>query len=62
MDGSYDETVREAEEGSGLTRGVSRFLQEKRKRIGESPAATKTQDHERRPHGTKRPYSDEGDD
>ena len=42
MDGSYDETVREFEEGSGIMRGGIRFRQEKRQRIGEIPVATKT--------------------
>ena len=45
MDGSYDETVREAKEGSGLTRGGARFQQEKRQRIEESPTTTETQGH-----------------
>ena len=30
MDGSYDDTVREAEEGSGILRSGVRFQQEKR--------------------------------
>ena len=42
MDGSYDMTVKEAKEGSGLTRGGERFRQEKRLRKGESPDATET--------------------
>ena len=42
MDGSYDGTVREVKEGSGVTRGGARFQQEKRQRIGESPAVTET--------------------
>ena len=45
MDRSYDGTVSEFEEGSGITRGGARFWQEKRQRIGESPVATKAQDH-----------------
>ena len=32
MDGSYNETMREAEEGSSLTRGGERFRKEKRQR------------------------------
>ena len=62
MDGSYDDTMREAKEGSGLTRGGERFRQEKRKRKGESLAAIKMKDRERRTHETKKPYNDEGDE
>ena len=50
MDGSYDGTVREVKEGSGLMRGGARFQQEKRKRIRQSHAATETQNYEIRPH------------
>ena len=42
MDGIYDGTVREAEEGSGIMRGGARFRQEKGKRTGESPSMTET--------------------
>ena len=45
MGASYDETVMEAEEKGGITRGGARFQQEKRQRIGKSPVAIKTQDH-----------------
>ena len=40
MDGIYNRIVREVKEGSGLMRGGARFRQEKRKRIGESHAAS----------------------
>ena len=62
MDGSYDETVREAEEGSGLLRSGLRFLQEKRQRTGESNVATETRGHEIRSKGMDKPYNDEGDE
>ena len=39
MGTSFGETVREAEEESGLTRAGMRFRQEKRKRTGEGPNA-----------------------
>ena len=42
---SFDETMREVEEESGLMRGGARFQQEKRQRIGEGPTVIKTQDH-----------------
>ena len=61
MGASFDKTVREAEEESGCTRGGARFQQEKRQRTGEGPVVIGTQDCEGRPHGTKRPYSDEED-
>ena len=53
MDGSYDETVREAEEECGLLQSGVRFWQEKRQRTEESPAATKIRNYERRSQGTK---------
>ena len=62
MGASYDDTMRESQEESGIQRGGARFRQEKRKRIGEGPAAIEMQDREGIPHGTKRPYSDEEDD
>ena len=62
MGASFDEIVREAEEGSGCTRGEARFQLEKRQRTREGPAAIETQDREGQPHKTKRPYSDEEDD
>ena len=43
-------------------RGGARFRQEKRHRIGEGPVAIEMQDYEEKPHGTKRPYSDNEDD
>ena len=45
MGASFDETVREAEGESGLTRGGSRFRQEKRQRTGEGPTAIEMQDY-----------------
>ena len=62
MGASFDETLREAEEESGITRGGARFQQEKRQRKREGPAVIKMQDREGRPHETKRPYSDDEDD
>ena len=62
MDVSYNETVREAEEGCGLLRSGLRFLQEKRQRTRESHVATKTRGYEIRSQGMKRPYNDEGDE
>ena len=53
MGASYDETMREVEEESGLTRGEERFQQENRKRTGEGPAVIETQDRDGRLHGTK---------
>ena len=41
MGASYSENVREADEGSGLTREGESFQQEKRQRTGESPIVTK---------------------
>ena len=46
MGASFDETVREVEEESGCMRGGARFRREKRKREGEGPAMSETQDHE----------------
>ena len=54
----FDETVREDEEESGLTRGGARFRQEKRQRTGESSIAIKKGGHEGIPHGTNQPYND----
>ena len=62
MVASFDNTMRESKEESGCTRGGERFQQEKRKRTGEGPAVIKMQDHEGKPHGTKRPYSGDEDD
>ena len=62
MGASFDETVREAKEESGFMRGGARFRQEKKHRIGEGPAVIEMQDHEGRPHRTKRPYSENEDD
>ena len=42
MDGSYDETLKEAGEGSGILRSGVRFWKEMRQRMRESPVATKT--------------------
>ena len=42
MGASFNETMREAEEESGLMRGGARFQQEKRQRIGEGPVAIET--------------------
>ena len=61
MGASFDEIVREAKEDIGLTRGGERFQQEKRQRTGEGPVVIEMQDREGRPHGTKRPYSDDED-
>ena len=55
---SFDETLREADEGSGCTRGGARFRVEKRQRIGD-PVEIETQDCEVQPHGTKQPYTNE---
>ena len=62
MGSSYGDTVREAEEESGLMRGGVRFRQEKRQRTGESPAVIEMQYCEGRPHGMKRPYIDKEED
>ena len=62
MGARFDETMREAGEESCITRGGARFRQENRQRKGEGLAKIKTQDHEGRPHGRKRPYNDEEDD
>ena len=59
MGASYNETLREAEEESGLMRGGARFRQDKRQRIGEGPAVIETQYHEGIPHRKKRPYSED---
>ena len=53
MGASFDKTVREANEESGITRGGVRFRQEKRQRIGEGPDAIKMQDCEGRRCGMK---------
>ena len=53
MGASFDETVREAEEESGCTRGGERFRQEKRQRIGEGPAVIKMKNYEGKPHRMK---------
>ena len=53
MGASYDDTVRESQEESGIQRGGARFRQEKRKRTGEGPAVIRTQYHEGIPHKTK---------
>ena len=42
MGASYDKTMSEEEDESGLIRGGERFQQEKRKRTGEGPAAIET--------------------
>ena len=55
MGASFDDIVRESEEGSGCTRGGERFRQEKRQRIGEGPATIEIQDCEGIPHKTNRP-------
>ena len=55
------ENVKVIEETSGCTRGGERF-QEKRQRIGEGPTAIEVQCREEKPHGTKRPFSDDEDD
>ena len=62
MGASFNETVRETEEESGLMRGRASIRQEKRHRIGEGPSAIKVQDCEGIPHGKKKPYSDDEDD
>ena len=62
MGAIFNDTVREDEEESGCTRGGARFRQEKRQRIGEGHVAIETQNHEGKPHKTKRPYNDEEDD
>ena len=62
MGASFDDTMREAEEEIFCIRGGARFRQEKRQRTGEGPTAIETKNHEGKPHGTKRPYSDEEDD
>ena len=43
---SYNESMREAEEESGITRGGARFQKEKRQRTREGPAMIETQYHE----------------
>ena len=53
MGASFDEIVREAEEGIGCTRGGERFRQKKRSRTGEGPTMIETQDREGQPHGKK---------
>ena len=53
MDGSYDETVREVEEGSGLLRSGVRFRQEKKQRKRESVVVAKTRGYKRRSQGMK---------
>ena len=50
---SLDETVREADEESGCTRGGARFRVEKRQRTGEGPSVIRMQYCERQPHRTK---------
>ena len=62
MGASFNETMREVEEESGITRGGARFRQDKMQSIGEGPVAIKIQYREGRPHGTKRTYDDEEDD
>ena len=61
MGASFNDTVREAKEESGLTRGGERFRQEKRQRTEEGPVAIEMRDHKGIPNGTNRPYSDKGD-
>ena len=61
MGSSFDEIMREVEKESGCTREGARF-QEKRYRIGESPAAIKMQCHEEKPQETKGTFSDDEDD
>ena len=43
-------------------RGGASFRKEKRQRTREGPALIEVQDHEGKPHGTKRPYSEKEDD
>ena len=50
---SFEETVREAKEESGCTRGGERFQLEKRQRTGEGPVTIRRQDHERQQHRMK---------
>ena len=53
MGASFDETMSEVEEESGIMRGGGRFRQEKRQRIGEGLVVIETQEHEGIPHGMK---------
>ena len=53
MDGIYDETVRESEEGHGLLRSGAMFCQEKRQKTKESSAMTEIVSYERMSQGTK---------
>ena len=46
MGASVDNTVREAKEESGYTRGGQKFQLEKRQRIGEGPATIEMQNCE----------------
>ena len=62
MDGSYNKTVREFKEGIGLLQSGLIFRQEKRYRIGESHVVTEIRGYERKSHGKKQPYNEEGDD
>ena len=50
MGASFDETMREAEEESGFTRGGARLQKEKRHRIGEGPTVIETKNHEGQTH------------
>ena len=62
MSVSFDETVREAEEESGCTRGGARFRVEKRQSTREGPTAIEMKNHEGQPHSKKRPYNNEEDE
>ena len=59
MDGSYNDTMREVEEECGILQSGVRFQQGKRQRTKESPGENGTRNCERKPKGTKRPYTDE---
>ena len=62
MGASFNAIMREVKEGSGCTRGGTRFQIGKRQRTGEGLAALGTQDREGKPHGMKRTYNDDEND